>query len=410
MRTGRSRFAGLQVVILLILSVSVTPADIEPIDAIVAETEVPEHRLLDVGILVFDPGLPEDYEGRLEEKGIFRDVRKSEARYLPFQLKSTLEATGHWGAVRVVPSGTEGIDVTLAGRIEESNGHELKLRVRIVDATGREWRDREYDREVEPETYDPGRIENRDPYQSVYNRIANDMLEAWRDLSDEKIREIRRVAQLRFAADLAPDVYGDYLRVNRRERYRIEKLPDPADPMMARILRLRQRDAMFIDTLNEFYADFYARMNEVYFDWRYSSWEEFQAFLEMRRKARRRKWIGGLLIFAGVVAQGTDADDLGDVAVIGGAAAIESGIEKTKEAKIHLEVLKELGASFDADIAPLLVEVEGRTVKLEGSAENQFTEWRRILREIFAAETGFPVDPNTGRVTPGAAPEAAPKE
>ena len=48
---------------------------------------------------------------------------------------------------------------------------------------------------------------------------------------------------------------------------------------------------------------------------------------------------------------------------------------------------------------PVLIEVEGRTVKLEGSAETQFGEWRRLLREIFAAETGFPLDPDTGQVT-----------
>jgi hypothetical protein len=385
-------------------SVSVIPADIEPIDAILAETEIPEYRLLDVGILVLDPGLPEGTDKELEEKGIFRDVRKSEARYIPFQLKSTLEATGHWGAVRVVPVGSEGIDVFLAGKIVASNGHELKIRMRIVDAAGRVWRDKEYEREVEPETYDPDRVENRDPYQSVYNKIANDMLEAREDLKDEKILQIRQISELRFAADLAPDVFGDYLRVRRRGRYRIEKLPDPADPMMARIARLRVHDAMFVDTLNEYYAEFYAEMNQVYYDWRYNSWEEFQAFLEIRRKARRRKIIGGLLIFAGIVAQGGSVDDLGDIALIGGAAAVQSGVQKAKEAKIHIEVLKELGASFDAEVAPILVEVEGRTVRLEGSAENQFAEWRRLLRDIFATETGLPVDPNTGRIVPETSP------
>jgi hypothetical protein len=390
--------------LLLPSSVSVIRADIEPIEAIVAETETPEHRLLDVGILVLDPGLPEGTDKELEEKGIFRDVRKSEARYIPFQLKSTLEATGHWGAVRVVPIGSEGIDVFLAGRIVASNGHKLNLRMRIVDSTGRVWRDKEYEREVEPESYDPDRVENRDPYQSVYNRIANDMLDSRDDLIDEKILQIRQVSGLRFAVDLAPDVYGDYLRVKRNGRYRVRKLPDPADPMMARISRLRVHDAMFVDTLNEFYAEFYADMNQVYYDWRYNSWEEVQAFLEIRRKARRRKIIGGLLIFAGVVAQGGSVDNLGDVALIGGAAAVQSGIEKAKEAKIHREVLKELGASFDAEVAPILVEVEGRTVRLEGSAENQFAEWRRLLRDIFATETGLPVDPNTGRILPETSP------
>ena len=56
--------------------------------------------------------------------------------------------------------------------------------------------------------------------------------------------------------------------------------------------------------------------------------------------------------------------------------------------------IQELAASFDGEIAPLLVQVEGQTLKLEGTAEDQFAEWRRLLAELFRAETGLPVDPN----------------
>ena len=74
--------------------------------------------------------------------------------------------------------------------------------------------------------------------------------------------------------------------------------------------------------------------------------------------------------------------------------------------ELLLEALRELAASFDSEIAPLLIEVEGRTLKLEGSAEIRFAEWRRLLREIFAEETGFPLDPDTGRVMPEPSPES----
>jgi hypothetical protein len=39
---------------------------------------------------------------------------------------------------------------------------------------------------------------------------------------------------------------------------------------------------------------------------------------------------------------------------------------------------------------PLLVDVEGQTLRLEGSAETQYAEWRRLLSEIFVTETGLP--------------------
>ena len=40
------------------------------------------------------------------------------------------------------------------------------------------------------------------------------------------------------------------------------------------------------------------------------------------------------------------------------------------------------------------LEVEGQTRRLTGTAEEKYIEWRRLLREIFAEETGLsePVD------------------
>ena len=41
------------------------------------------------------------------QKGIRSAVRKSEARYIPIHLRNTLQSTGQWGAVRVVPGRRE---------------------------------------------------------------------------------------------------------------------------------------------------------------------------------------------------------------------------------------------------------------------------------------------------------------
>jgi hypothetical protein len=51
----------------------------------------------------------------------------------------------------------------------------------------------------------------------------------------------------------------------------------------------------------------------------------------------------------------------------------------------------------DAEVAPLLVEVEGRQLELTGSAERQFIEWRELLAKVFSIETG-PGDPNAPEV------------
>ncbi len=404
MKTFRRRWlpAGGTVFFFLVSAVSPVQSG-EPVSAIQAEVEIPPESLLDVGIQVFDPGLADEEESELEEKGIFPEVRKSEARFIPLLLMNTLETTGHWGAVRVVPVGTEGLDVVVSGVILQSTGHDMKLYIRVVDSAGRVWRNKVYREPADSLAYHAERIESAEPYQSLYNRIANDMLAARRKLRDEEVIRIREISGLRFGAHIAPEIYGDYLSVNHRGRYSIERLPSIRDPMWERISRLRDRDYLFVDTLNEYYADFFVKMYQVYFDWRVSSFEERQAFLEMRAKARKRKWLGGLLIFAGIL---SDDSGLQDAAILGGVAVIDSGVQKGKEAKIHLEALRELGASFDSEIAPLRVEVEGHTLRLEGSAENQFSEWRRLLREIFTAESGLPLDPNQQPEAPGPAAES----
>ena len=80
--------------------------DYEDVDIETAVTEIPQYELLDVGILLFDPGVPESVD-KQQKEFIFPDVRRAEARYIPFHLKSTLEETGYWGSVWVIPERTE---------------------------------------------------------------------------------------------------------------------------------------------------------------------------------------------------------------------------------------------------------------------------------------------------------------
>ena len=39
-----------------------------------------------------------------------------------------------------------------------------------------------------------------------------------------------------------------------------------------------------------------------------------------------------------------------------------------------------------------IVETSGRVFRLTGTLDSQYAEWRQILRQIFAIETGLPVD------------------
>jgi hypothetical protein len=83
--------------------------------------------------------------------------------------------------------------------------------------------------------------------------------------------------------------------------------------------------------------------------------------------------------------------------------AVMSGFQKGKEAQMHTDALKEITGSFQTEAAPLVVDVEGRTLKLTGTAEAQYAEWRKLLHELYEEETGR-VDQAAAGATPAPAP------
>ena len=380
--------------------------DYDPVELVQAQSEVPEELLLDVGIQLFDPGLPDDEYERymLEEKGIYADVRKSEARYFPMRLKQTLEMSGYWGAVRIVPA-SHVVDLRIGGTIYKSNGKDVEIDLIVVDARGKKWLDKRFKGEANPAVYKETEGD-REPFQSLYNKIANDLLKAAQKFDAEDVQEVRRVAELRFANYLAPIAFSDYLEF-KKNNYKIEKLPSYEDPMMLRLADIRERDFMFVDTLNEYYADFYAQIDPAYDSWRSYAYEEQLAYEKLTRQGKWEKILGGAAIIGGVIAAtrgGRAGQGVGQAGIIVGSMVLQDGFQKSEEAKMHREALRELAASFDSEVAPILIDVNGEVLRLTGSVGAQYDTWRQILRQIFAAETGLPLDPNAAPIPASGGP------
>ncbi len=371
--------------------------------ATVAQQAVPETQLLDVAVQVFDPGLPAT-DKEIEEAGLFPEVRRSEARYVPYQLKETLQTTGYWGAVRVVPDARTVTDLQVTGRIIKSHGESLELAVRAVDASGRVWLDKTYADTASKFAYKGHIAGNVDPFQDIYNEISNDLVTARSQLSDKEIARIRDVARLRFATELSPYAYGDYLSQDRKGRYKVLKLPAADDPMMSRLAKVQEREYMLVDTLDEFYARFHADMKLPYDNWRRYTYDEILALEELQASARKRYLAGAAMVLGGILidknSNSRAQSSVGVGAAIAGLYTIKSGWDKSKETQLHKDALEELDSSLDAEIAPLVIDVEGRVVELTGSMEEQYTQWRRILQEIYAAETGL-VQENSGAPATG---------
>ena len=365
-----------------------------------AQGEVPEERLVDVAIDLFAPGVSDTPPSPMLQKGIRASVRKAESRYIPTHLRNTLQSTGQWGEVRVVPGGAAWAELLVTGKIVKSNGKDLALDVLARDATGKVWLERRYVQTADVSAYAKDRpLDGRDPFQALYNRVANDLVRERDRLRPKQLQAARAVAELRFAAFMAPDPYASYVATDKGGSSSVVKLPAVDDPMIARVRAIHERDRMLVDTLNEYYADFYARMDKAYDEWRAYSYEEQKALDAIERKATLKKVLGGIAILAGVVLDPTSDHGAKDVLIFGGIAALESGFKDDKEKGIHKASLSELADSVEAEVTPLLVDVDGKVVQLTGSAEGQYRKWRELLQQI-AESDALPADVNVLPMTP----------
>ena len=349
------------------------------------ETLTPEAELLDVGVVILDPGISEVED----EEQVYPEVRKAEATFMATELAGVLAEQGAWGAVRVVPDDRQFSDLLVRGTILRSDGEALELKILVSDARGTLWLDKRYQGLTSRYAYEQGTRVKQDPFLAVYRMIANDMLARFDQVAAGDRVTIRRVAEMRFARDFASGAFGDYLEEDDSGQITLRRLPSEDDPMLNRIRGLRQRHYVFVDTLQGHYTGFSEDMYGPYQEWRKASYEETVALRELEAEAQREMIAGGAAILAGIVAQTSGSRttrSAGAVGVIGGGALLKSGLEKRAESNIHSLALEELGQSLDAEITPRVIELEDRTVRLTGNVEDQYDQWRELLADIYAAE------------------------
>ena len=355
-----------------------------------AQEEIFEEQLLDVGILVFESDKMTQEQAQKKHTG--QEIRKAEQHFMPYHLKNTLQQSSYWGAVRVLPGETESIDVLVKGKILESNGEHLILQVDVMDATRKKWFSKKYNSEASLPFYAGNRVGEKDAYQDLYNIIANDMANFFKKLSPEEIKYIRTVSKLKFAQDFAPTVYDGYLTEDEKDLIAINRLPADGDTIMTRLLKIREREYMYVDTLNEYYQEYYANMWSSYENWRKLNYEEIKAIRKIESNALKQKLLGALLVAGAIALNAGEVKNTGALQVgmilIGGQVII-NGFNVTKEAQIHSAAIKELSESFGSEMQPIVMEFEGKQYELTGSAEEQFKHWRELLRQIYITETGF---------------------
>ncbi|RME66092.1 MAG: hypothetical protein D6782_05040, partial [Alphaproteobacteria bacterium] len=355
---------------------STTPA-VEASSLVYAQGEIEEGKLLNVWIERFRYAPVKSEEAK--ETGASKEIREAETRFMPVHLKDTLQATGLWGAVRVVPENSlTGGELTVSGTIDRSNGRTLAVDITARDALGAVWLDRAYSLDVVPANYEQLLPHEWDAFQGFYNQVANDLADALRRRKADDISRIRDAAVLRFARYIAPHGFDDYVSESRNGRLSIERLPAENDPLYRQVLALKARNDMLVDILNTHYDQFYDAMWEPYTSWRRTSLNETLALERIEQEATAKK-VGGALAILGAIglaaSGGKTADRTGvlqGVMAAGGVLAIKAGIDQSSEKKMHEAAVEELGNSFKNEIEPMVIEVDGEMVELTGSAEAQF--------------------------------------
>jgi outer membrane lipoprotein SlyB len=349
---------------------------------------VAEEQLLDVAVVVFDPGL-DDYG---EDEQVYPEVRKAEARFMPMLLSEAMQESGAWGAVRVVPNDTQITDLMVRGKILHSDGEELQLQITATDSRGEVWLDKKYTGNTSRYSYEPATRNTADPFQAVYNTIADDLLEQLEELSPRDRSDVRVISELAFARGFSPEAFDGYLDKTRSGEYEVRRLPAADDPMLERVREIRERDRLYVDTLQGYYTNFDAQMSAPYLEWRKNSYESVVALHELQAESTRNLIIGGVAVLAGIAAATTGDSSAsrtaGQIGVLGGGYLLKSGMDQRNEAQIHVVELEELGRSLEAEITPQNIELEGRTVTLSGNVDEQYAQWRAVLAEIYRAEIG----------------------
>ena len=353
--------------------------------------DVPEDFLLDVGVSLFDPGIDE-YLGD-DEDTANPEIRVAESRYAPYLLAEALQRSANWGIVRVMPNSESPMDVQVNGTILRSNGEAMIIRIEVNDSRGRHWYTEEYEEVISQFSYDAQNRQKNDPFQAIYNKIANDLLAyRQRNIEASEVQEIRTVSELLFAQRFSDDAFGNYLARDRKGEYQLTALPADNDPLLGRIRSIRERDFMFIDTVQDYFATYVRQMRLPYDSWREQSYQETITLRELEASARRRFIAGAAAVVGGIAAAsngGNWATQAGGATAVGaGAFLVKSGFDKQAEARIHMQALEELGESLENAVAPQVINLDDRTITLSGSVEEQYGQWRDILADLYAAEMG----------------------
>ena len=365
---------------------------------------------------ILDPGFVST-DKNLDNKGIWPELRNTEAIRSAVKIKDALVGINQFESVRVVPDASASADFYLIGMIKESTGEILRIGYMLVDATGKTWLNKTAVHRVELGWHERFGGPGIDPFQPLYTEIGNEVWKVLKQLAEDhtktakdnqtrakrskstqlsKIEVVSAVRKLVLAQYFNPSLYAGSLTISRQgnsreETYGIKYLPDRNSEDWQAIKKIAARDRDFIDKINEHYGQFMTEVNPMYEDWV----EETFPYAREIRLAKRQETISnvatGVLAVATVAAavDANDSDSRDKALAIGGvltSAALIKGMMDRQRKNQSLAQFNELAQSYHDTFKPIRVSVGQNVITLEGTAVNQFNQWREILTDVYNEE------------------------
>ncbi len=293
-------------------------------------------------------------------------VLASETRLLPMYLRYRLEKSGSFGAVRVLPSLDAGSELKITGQIIKSDGFVLELAIKAVDSTGRIWLDRVFNgTAVSSQTLSADSLAE-DDFSQMFGQITTQLKQRATQLNAQQLGMIKSVALLRYGLGLVPAAFATYLDESATGEVNLKRMPATDDPLLKRILDVREKEYQFIDVVDEEYSRFYDAVKPLYDTWRTG---ERSLISETREASKER----------------------GSTKTNGYTSVADSPLElifNNYAESMQREEWQELGLKegFTNEIEPTELQTNDALHRLTGTFEQQYREWRGILAELFALD------------------------
>ena len=340
---------------------------------------------LDVNIEEFDPGLDGDSD-TWKKKGIWPELRRTESRRFAYKLKEAFEKTNLFGNAYVTPKGDYLADIVIEGSIIVSNGEDLHLKISAKDSSNRSFINKTYKHRVKEEFYSNQRNKDKDAYSPLMRAIVGDVIKY---LSRNDVQSISKITELRYATQLNEENFSDSLSLSSRGTYSLNFIPAANDPNFINAQNIRSKDLNFRDQIQSQYVGFLSQVDSDYKIWQKEAFKISKRKREAEAAATGAAIAGAFLAIASAYAASESYSsgnyfDTGPVwGTLGAAALISQSMESKDEAKRLTANINQISASLDSQVAPTVIEFEGKALKFEGTIESQFKNWKAYLKDYF---------------------------